>query len=181
MSTITEVIEKEILFARKNSSVIIPTKRGEDACYDIYPFFSEDYIVIQPHETKMITTGLYSAFNKKWKLELLERGSTGAKGIGQRAGQIDSGFRGEIKVPITNHNNVPLVIAKSLCTTEVIRYELLGNPGGEGNYIQYPYEKAICQASLVEVPVVTVREISLEELQAIPSERGEGMTGSSGK
>ena len=47
--------------------------------------------------------------------------------------------------------------------------------------IIYPYTKAICQALLLPVPKVEIEEISLEELKAIPSERGEGKLGSSGK
>ena len=45
----------------------------------------------------------------------------------------------------------------------------------------YPDTKAIAQLVLHEVPVVEVEEISYEELKAIPSERGDGALGSSGK
>jgi len=165
-----ELAEDEILWARDYEDVIIPTKKDEDADYDIYAYFEEDYIVIQPHETRMIPTGLRVAMNKKWKLTLEERGSTGTKGMGQRAGEVDSGFRGEIKVPITNHNNKPLIIAK---------YEL--EPIVAELAIVYPYSKAICQGAIVEVPKVKSREINVELLKAIPSERGEKMLGSTGK
>ena len=165
-----ELKEDEILWAKDYEDVIIPTKKDEDADYDIYAYFKEDYVVIQPHETKMIPTGLRVAMNKKWKLALEERGSTGTKGMGQRAGEVDSGFRGEIKVPITNHNNKPLIIAK---------YEL--EPIVSEIAIIYPYSKAICQGAIVEVPKVKSREINVELLKAIPSERGEKMLGSSGK
>ena len=45
----------------------------------------------------------------------------------------------------------------------------------------YPYSKAIAQALVVPVPEVEVEELSYEDLQAIPSERGLGALGSSGK
>ena len=45
----------------------------------------------------------------------------------------------------------------------------------------YPYEKAICQALIEEVPVVAIREITEEEIMAIESERGTGKIGSSNK
>ena len=45
----------------------------------------------------------------------------------------------------------------------------------------YPYEKAICQALVVPVPTVEVEEYTYEELKAIPSQRGNGALGSSGK
>jgi dUTP pyrophosphatase len=170
MKQILEVLESELLWGKDYEDVIIPSKKEEDADYDIYAYFKEDYMIIQPHETKMIPTGLRVAMNKKWKLALEERGSTGTKGMGQRAGEVDSGFRGEIKVPITNHNNKPLIILKGD-----------SNPMIDELAIVYPYSKAICQGALVEVPNVKSKEINVEILKAIPSERGEKMLGSSGK
>lgn len=167
----------EILFAKLKEDVIVPTKREEDAGYDIYANFEEDYLTIQPHETRMISTGLISAFSSDYVAILKERGSTGTKGMGQRCGIIDSGFRGEWKVPITNHNGIPLVIAKK---DYGMLYELQVDSEC-GEVIYYPYEKAICQAIMVEVPKLTIREVSVEEIKAISSERGEGMLGASKK
>ena len=184
---INEVKENEILWARIDDTVKIPTKRDEDACYDIYAHFEEDYMIIYPHETKIIPTGLYVALNKKYKLELCERGSTGTKGIGQRSGQIDSGYRGLIGVPITNHNNGILIISKLLkedgkvdeeATDNVVFIKSKTKPHGT---IYYPYTKAITSGAIVEVPQIESREISVEELTAIPSDRGNGSLGSSGK
>jgi dUTP pyrophosphatase len=45
----------------------------------------------------------------------------------------------------------------------------------------YPMSKAICQAALEVVPEVIEKEISYDELLQIPSERGTGALGSSGK
>ena len=188
---INEVKENEILWARIDDTVIIPTKRDEDACYDIYAHFDEDYMIIYPHETKIVPTGLYVALNKKYKLELDERGSTGTKGIGQRSGQIDSGYRGLIGVPITNHNNGILIISKLLddkgkvdigATNNIVfkgkRGDTVSVPYG---VIYYPYNKAITSGAIVEVPIMESKEISVEELKAIPSARGNGSLGSSGK
>jgi phytoene dehydrogenase-like protein len=50
-----------IKFAKVRPNAIIPTKRLEDAGYDIYANFEEDYIVLNPHETKMIPTGIACA------------------------------------------------------------------------------------------------------------------------
>lgn len=47
--------------------------------------------------------------------------------------------------------------------------------------IIYPYTKAIAQAEVCEVPVMTQYELSYEDLKSIPSERGTGSLGSSGK
>lgn len=183
---INEVKENEILWARVSENVKLPTKRDEDACYDIYAYFEEDYMIIYPHETKIIPTGLYIALNKKYKLELCERGSTGTKGIGQRSGQVDSGYRGVIGVPITNHNDGILIISKFVdekgkvdeSATDKLVFKNGLKPYGT---IYYPYTKAITSGAIVEVPVMESKEISVEELKAIPSVRGEGSLGSSGK
>ena len=158
----------KIYFAKTKPSAIIPSKREEDGAFDIYACFDEEYMVIEPHTTKLIPTGLASAFSKDYVAILKERGSTGTKGIGQRAGVVDSGYRGEWFVPITNHNDIPLVIAKNkIC--------------GITNMLIYPYSKAICQCIMVKVPKLKTEEISYEELLKIESERGIGSLGSSGK
>lgn len=157
-------------FARINKGVILPTKEDENAGYDIYPYFEEDTLAIAPHQTVMIPTGLYSAFDKDYVMILKERGSTGTIGLAQRCGVIDSGFRGEWFIPITNTTNELVVIDKSI--DKVVR---------NWGTVYYPYSKAICQAVLVPVPSVETAEISLEELKNIESKRGDGMLGSSEK
>lgn len=163
---------KKIYFAKidTNSDAKIPTKRDEDMAYDIYACFNEDRIIIQPHSTKLIPTGIASAFDKKWGVSLRERGSNGSIGMKVSAGQIDSGYRGEWFVAITNTNSVPISIDKDV--NRVTHAE---------DFILYPYTKAICQAKLEEVPQVEVEEITYDELKNISSERGTGKLGSSGK
>jgi dUTP pyrophosphatase len=166
------ISDKEVLFAKLKDDVKIPNKDEENGAYDVYANFEEDFMAIPPHSTVMIPTKLLSAFSSKYVFILKERGSTGTKGMGQRAGVIDSGYRGEWLVPITNTNDKTIVISKSDVTwTEKYKSET----------IVYPYEKAICQAILVEVPKVKIREITADELKAIPSKRGDGKLGSSGK
>lgn len=176
-----------INFAGKEG-VKIPTKREEDGGYDVYAFFEDTYIEIAPHETKIIPTGLYSAFSSDYVAVLHERGSNGVKGMGQRSGVIDSGYRGEWGVPLTNHNNKPLLISKftgeeliSALEKEFNTYQMMLLKDGLDNCIIYPYSKAICQAIFLPVPKLQTKTISIEELQAIPSERGEGRLGSSNK
>lgn len=163
----------EILFAKVKPNAIIPTKRNEDAGWDIYSNFEEESIVINPHETKMIPTGLATAFGSKYVAILKERGSTGTRGMGQRSGVVDSGYRNEIFVPITNHNDKPLIITKETNQTTL---EILAE-----DYIIYPYSKAICQMILLELPQLQSKEISYEELKNIKSERGMTCLGESGK
>lgn len=165
----------KIYFAKVDNSkyTIIPSKRDEDAGFDIYACFDTDNFIIKPNETKLIPTNIATAFSSDYVAILKERGSTGTKGIGQRSGIIDSGYRNEWFVPLTNHNNKPLVITKE--TSESALESL------KEDYIVYPYSKAICQAIMVEVPKLKTKEITYEELLTYKSERGTGCLGSSNK
>ncbi|MDU4325697.1 MAG: dUTP pyrophosphatase [Clostridium celatum] len=165
----------ELLFAKVRKNAVIPTKTEENAGRDLYACFDEDYIVILPLETKMIPTGIATAFGPEFYAQIQERGSTGSKGIKFGAGVIDSGYRGEWFVPITNCNEKILIIAKYPDSNEVKRLY----PGKDK--IIYPYSKAIAQFVMIEVPKFIEKVVSLEDLQLIKSERGLGILGSSGK
>lgn len=158
-----------LYWAKVKPEAKIPQKRYEDAGYDLYPCFDEDYMVIAPHETKLVPLGVASAFDPEYVMILKERGSTGTKGIAQRSGVIDSGYRGEYMAPVTNLNTRPVVIKKAN-----VEYT-------EENAIIYPYEKAICQGVLLRMPQIESEEISFEKLQSMESERMAGKLGSSGK
>lgn len=181
-----------IKFAKLRPDAKIPSKEAENAGYDIYAAFDEDYMTIGSNETIMIPTGLCSAFPEDYVMILKERGSTGTKGMGQRSGVIDSGYRGEWFVPITNHSNKTLVISKVPLEEILDEYRqdfafgflddcLGGSLIKPDNFIFYPYEKAIAQAILLPVPQTVICEMSPEEIQAINSNRGTGALGSSGK
>lgn len=161
-----------IKFAKTHPKAKIPTKRLEDAAMDIYACFDEDWIEITPHTSKLIPTGISSAFDPEWTIVFRERGSTGVKNMKINAGVIDSGFRGSYFVSIYNGNDVPLYITKYMDGEQAPEPE---------NAILYPYSKAIAQALVLPVPEVEIEEISYEELEEIPSERRTGMLGSSNK
>ena len=160
----------EILFARKSEDVKIPSKRVEDAGYDIYAYFEEDSLTVKAHETVLIPTGVYTAVSNDWVIMIKDRGSNGSVGIQTASGIVDSGFRNEIMVVITNTNDKDVVISKDV--NRVLKLD---------SVIMYPYSKGIAQLLVLPVPKMEVKEISLEELQSIKSERGLGMLGSSGK
>ena len=73
--------EKEIYFAKIKTNAIIPSKKEEDAGYDIYACFDEDFIFLNPNETKLIPTGIAWASSPSFYLQIEERSSTGTKGI----------------------------------------------------------------------------------------------------
>ena len=72
---------KKIYFAKVKPNGRIPSKRDEDAGYDIYGLIDEAYIVLAPHETRAIPTGIASACPKEYYFQIHERGSTGNRGI----------------------------------------------------------------------------------------------------
>ncbi len=158
----------KLYWAKVKEEAKIPQKRLEDAGYDLYPCFEGDYLEIAPHETKLVPLGVASAFDSEFVMILKERGSTGTRGIGQRSGVIDSGYRGEYMAPVTNLNSKLLVIKK-----ENVEYTK--------DAIVYPYEKAICQGVLLRMPQLESEEIELSELQGMKSKRMAGKLGSSGK
>jgi dUTP pyrophosphatase len=164
----------KILFAKVRPDAIIPSKREEDGAYDIYACFDEEYIVIKPSESKLIPTGIASAFNSKYRAVFQERGSTGVISLKVNAGLIDSGFRKGWFVCLNNSSNKTIVINKRVDKTTIENYY-------ENEIVHYPYTKAICQMKIQEVPMVNIEEITYEELIKIPSERGMGELGSSGK
>lgn len=174
--------ENDLKFAKVKPNAIIPTRREEeDAGYDIYADFEDKItgcknkdhaIFFNPHETRVVPTGIACALHPSKFIQICERGSTGTKGIKVSAGILDSSYRGEIFVAITNANDCDLVIAD--------RNIDLGYRS-DRKYILYPTDMAIAQLIVHEVPVMDIEEISYEELKQIPSYRGIGSLGSSGK
>lgn len=163
-------MNEQIIFAKVKSDAIIPSKLDENAGYDIYACFEDNVMIIPAHETKMIPTGIASACSPDFYFQLQERGSTGTKGIAQRCGVIDSGYRNEWFVPVTNTKNKTLYISK-----------LFNKYEEDEVSIHYPYSKAICQMVLLPVPKTEVIEMDYEDLKMISSERGMGNLGSSNK
>jgi len=160
-------------FSKLREGAKIPSKRVEDAAYDLYACFDDDCIQIKPNEIKFIPTGVACAFNVENVMLLRERGSTGSKGMSLRCGVIDSGYRNEIFVAINNTSNKTIYIAKK---------EFCDHVGDiDKNTIIYPYEKALAQFIMTLALHFDVEEVPYEELQKIESERGMGKLGSSGK
>ena len=83
----------KLYWAKVKEKAKIPCKREEDAGYDLYPCFEEDYLEIPVLHTKLVPLGIATAFDSDYVMILKERGSTGTKGMAQRSGVIDSGYR----------------------------------------------------------------------------------------
>lgn len=165
----------KLKFCPLNGDAVFPSKRREDAGYDIYAYFEENWLRLPAHKTTMVGTGIASVFDEKYVAILKERGSTGSRGMGQRAGVIDSGYRGEWLVPITNHNDYDIYIVKEAYLDE------FAQQFDPNDCEIYPYGKAICQMVLLPVPDVEVECITREDLESYTSKRMNGKLGSSNK
>ncbi|AGI11762.1 hypothetical protein X915_gp153 [Bacillus phage vB_BanS-Tsamsa] len=176
--TINEIMNPEVFFARVHPDAVVPTKRDEDAGYDLYACVDEvevagnkkHWIVCKANETTLVSTGLAFALPKTHYLNAKhERGSTGKISMSVLAGVIDSGYRGEVFLAITPlHKDV-------IITSDVKETTLVGDS------IYYPYSKAIAQATVDLVPNTKLTELTLEDLQKIESKRGTTKLGQSGK
>ena len=160
----------KIMFAKLREGAIIPSKRSEDSDYDLYACFDEEELVIPAFSTRLVPTGIISAFDESLGVKFEERGSnTKWCGIVQ-AGVIDSGYRGEWFCAIYNGNSLPVHISKAV--TDVERCE---------DKVMVPYSKAICQFNVRVIPTVEVEAVDVETVLACSSQRGAGKLGSSGK
>ena len=163
-----------IYWDRLNDNAKVPNKRDEDAGFDIYTTDGE--CVLKPGETKFFGTGLRSAFPKEYWVEIKERGSTGAVGLSVRSGVIDSGYRGEWKIMLTNVNNYPVEFSNSVDKTTYVYSKLFKK---KVKKVIYPLSKAIAQAVVIPLPKTSCRPWNEEEIES--SVRGESGWGASGK
>ncbi len=168
--------EKQIYFAKLKEKAIIPSKEDENAGYDIFACFDEDYIYLKSNETKLIPTGIAWACSENFYMQIEERSSTGSKGIKKSAGVLDSGYRGEIKVAITNSTSKDLYISNLNEEDLFKKYKDI-----DKNCIVYSTKKAIAQGIIHRVEKMDIKEISYEELQKISSKRGTAGWGSTNK
>jgi dUTP pyrophosphatase len=166
-----------IKFAKVYPNARTPIK-GDDGnmCFDFFPCFDEDFIEIKPGEVKLIPTGIATAFDDNWGLVFRERGSTGKINLKVNSGVVDSNYRGQIFAALFNGNQDRSIFISKIGETGE-QSPLTEHPDD----ILYPYDKAICQGMFLPVPKVEFTEISFEELSAIPSTRGDGCLGSSGR
>lgn len=168
----------ELFFSKIRETAIVPTKKEEDAGYNIYADIGEP-IVIHNGETKLIPTGIACAMTDDFYLQVEERSSIGSKGIKVSAGIIDSGYRGEIKIALTNTTDNAVIVVKNSHNfrTTVLNHLYETNDSWSALYT----EKAIAQLIVHRFYKMNVHEIAYEKLQKIPSTRGTGGFGSTGK
>ena len=165
-----------IYWDKLNERAKLPSKRDEDAGFDIYSDSIEN-IVLKPNETKFFTTGLRSAFPSNYWIEIKERGSTGAVGLSVRSGVIDSGYRGEWKIMLTNVNKYPVEFSHDVDKVTYIKGKIFKN---RIKKVIYPLTKAIAQAVVIPLPTIQCY-CDKDMVDGAKSNRGETGWGASGK
>ena len=140
-----------------------PAKRG-DAGIDIVA--AED-TKIGGFDTKLISTGLYLEIPEGYYGRLVGRSSLHKQGLHVNEGIIDSGYRGEVKVSLTNLN-------QKLIMRFVDLKDLLA-----GRQLVTGILKGDRIAQLIITKVEPVEFVAVEELS--DSERGSKGFGSSGR
>ena len=160
--------DDKILFAKVREGAVIPTKRTEDAGYDIFCCFNGG-MVIPPHTTKLIPTGVAVAMSDNWCFILKERSSTSKFSIDIMSSVIDSGYRGEIFVSWHNNGDTPILLCDDPETFKIYLKE---------DFLIYDKKKAIVQGLFVEVPKLNIQEVTYEELLQVESVRGTNCLGS---
>ena len=165
-----------IYWDKLNERAKLPSKRDEDAGFDIYSDSTEN-IILKPNETKFFTTGLRSAFPSNYWIEIKERGSTGAVGLSVRSGVIDSGYRGEWKIMLTNVNKYPVEFSHDVDKVTYIKGKIFKN---RIKKVIYPLTKAIAQAVVIPLPTIQCY-CDKDMVDSAKSNRGETGWGASGK
>lgn len=103
----------------------LPTYGSKNAaCADLYAYIGFDdatmvdkdgnhYIIIQPHETVKVHTGLRMAPPEGWYIQGFARSGLSTKqGLAPVNATmiLDQDYRGEIIVPLHNHSNIPQMV-----------------------------------------------------------------------
>ena len=175
------VDDKTICFAKIREGAVIPSKLDEDAGYDMYPCFEEEFFVIKPHQTRLVPTGIACAFSQKYYAQVEERSSLAKIGIKKSGGVFDSGYRGEYMICTYNSTDKPFIISKVDESELAEEFTIDGNNYKLDEVTIYPYKKAICQIVMQIIPKLTSKELSYDELKAISSIRSTGGFGHTGK
>lgn len=160
----------KVFFSKTKPEAIVPTKREEDAGFDLYACFPENEVVIEPGDIAIVPTGIATAFTPDMVLFVKERSSTGSIGLALRMGVVDSGYRGEILIGLNNTTKKDIIITKDV--TAVAKHE---------DKIQYPYTKAIAQGVFLFIPKIASEQVTYEQLLEMKSERMLDSMGKSGK
>ena len=152
----------KLTWAKFSSTAKVPTKRIEDAGFDIYCDYEKlglsEFYTLKPHETKRFDSNIGVVIPEGYVGVVKERSSTGKFSTYVGAGVIDSGYRYGIGVFFTNASDESITLDLKKAIAQMVIFECLHDNG--------------------EI----VDNISPEEFaKQFPSDRGLGKEGSTGK
>ncbi len=172
-----------IKWHKLNPKAKIPTKRDEDAGFDIYTI--EEEVLLMPLEKRLFGTGIAAAAEPGWWLLAFDRGSTGSHGIHTHCGVIDNGYRGEIFICLCNDNPYPVKFTSQVIKPSFAENDFYFDADGReccGEIYYYPVSKAIAQIIPIAQPTVVSEVVDDDEWDKYcNTARGETKLGASGK
>lgn len=100
----------EVKFKKRNSDAIpFQYTREDDACMDVFSLINKTLL---PKETAIIPTGISLEIPNNYEGIIRGRSGLSSKGIQVHIGTIESSYRGDIGVIITNNSDKPFEISK---------------------------------------------------------------------
>lgn len=176
-------------FTTYRTSAMIPTKNSpEDAGYDVYLDFPEDFsyklngeevkawndgileVRLKHLTTNLLPTGVGVKVDKRFYTDWAnERGSTGKLGMSLLSGIVDSNYRGEVFLDI-----LPLV-------KDVVITNSYSDVKETDDTIYFPYNKAVAQ--MIPRQSLQLRDyvMELEDFKRDVTNRGDNKLGSTDK
>ena len=172
-----------IKWHKLNPKAKIPTKRDEDAGFDIYTV--EEEVLLMPLEKHLFGTGITAAAEPGWWLLAMDRGSTGSRGVHTHCGIIDNGYRGEIFICLCNDNPFPVKFTNKVIKPVFATADFYFDKDGKeccGEILYYPISKGIAQIIPIPQPTVVSEVVDDDEWDKYCNTiRGETKLGASGK
>ncbi len=113
----------EQLYIKKlYTNSIIPTKGSiEAAGYDLYARFDTLNLIIEPHTSVLVSTGVAMKIPYGYYGRIAPRSGFSVKtGLVVNAGVIDSDYRGEIKILFQNHSDKYIAINNGEKVAQII-------------------------------------------------------------
>lgn len=100
----------EVKFKKRNPDAIpFQYTREDDACMDVFSLINK---ILLPKETAIIPTGISLEIPNNYEGIIRGRSGLSSKGIQVHIGTIESSYRGDVGVIITNNSDKPFEISK---------------------------------------------------------------------
>lgn len=83
----------------------------------------DDNIVILPHKSALIPTGLFFEIPEGYEIQVRPRSGLAFKHqitVLNTPGTIDSDYRGELKVLLINHGDTPFIVEKDMRIAQIV-------------------------------------------------------------